>query len=79
MNSWYFCRFDWPRGAMGDFFAELSRRDIYRVGAAYVVVSWAITQVFDSLLEVFALLVWTGQPVLTVLAIGFPPLSLPPG
>jgi len=30
---------------MANFFAELKRRHIYRVGAAYVVVAWAMTQV----------------------------------
>jgi len=29
---------------MGDFFAELRRRHIYRIGAGYVVVAWGITQ-----------------------------------
>ncbi|MFT5511269.1 MAG: TolB-like protein, partial [Hyphomicrobiaceae bacterium] len=57
---------------MGDFFAELRRRHIYRVGAAYVVVAWGITQVVDVLSQVFALPAWIGQPVLIVLAIGLP-------
>jgi len=38
---------------MANFFAELKRRHIYRVGAAYVVVAWAMTQVIDVLSQVF--------------------------
>ena len=57
---------------MGDFFAELRRRHIYRIGAGYVVVAWAITQFVDVLSQIFALPPWVSQPVLIVLAIGFP-------
>jgi hypothetical protein len=38
---------------VGAFFAELKRRHIYRVGAAYVVVAWVLTQVVDVLSQVF--------------------------
>ena len=57
---------------MGDFFAELRRRHIYRVGAGYVIVAWAIAQVIDLLSQIFALPDWIAQPVVIVLAIGFP-------
>ena len=57
---------------MGDFFAELRRRHIYRIGAVYVVVAWGITQVLDVLSQLFALPDWIAQPAVIVLAIGFP-------
>ena len=57
---------------MGNFFAELKRRHIYRVAAAYTVVAWALTQAVDILSQVFALPAWVAQPVLVLLAIGFP-------
>jgi TolB-like protein/Tfp pilus assembly protein PilF len=57
---------------MGDFFAELRRRHIYRIGAGYVVVAWGITQVLDVLSQLFALPDWVAQPAVIVLAIGFP-------
>jgi adenylate cyclase len=50
----------------------LKRRHIYRVGAAYVVVAWAVAQVIDLLSQVFALPAWIAQPALALLAVGFP-------
>ena len=57
---------------MADFFAELKRRHIYRVGAAYVVVAWALTQGVATLTQVFMLPPWIAQTVIVLLAIGFP-------
>ena len=57
---------------MSDFFAELKRRHIYRVGAAYVVIAWALTQVVDVLSQVFELAPWIAQSAIVLLAIGFP-------
>src|ERR1700694_1133116 len=40
-----------PRGGarMGNLFAELKRRHIYRVAAAYAVVAWVLLQVVNNL------------------------------
>ena len=57
---------------MADFFAELKRRQIYRVGAAYVVVAWALTQGISILAQVFMLPAWVAQAVIVLLAIGLP-------
>lgn len=57
---------------MANFFAELKRRHIYRVGAAYVVVAWALTQAVDVLSQIFDLPSWIAQPVIVLLAVGFP-------
>ena len=50
-------------GGMAEFFAELKRRHIYRVGAAYVVVAWAVTQVIDVMSQVFELPGSIARPV----------------
>jgi len=57
---------------MADFFAELKRRHIYRVGAAYVVVAWALTQGVAVLAQVFSLPSWIAQTAIVLLALGFP-------
>ena len=57
---------------MAEFFAELKRRHIYRVGAAYVVVAWALTQLVEILAQVFTLPLWIAQAAIVLLAIGFP-------
>jgi len=57
---------------MADFFAEMKRRHIYRVGAAYVVVAWALAQGVAILAQVFSLPSWIAQTAIVLLAIGFP-------
>jgi adenylate cyclase len=57
---------------LADFFAELKRRHIYRVGAAYVVVAWVLTQVIDVLSQIFELPGSISRPAVILLAIGFP-------
>jgi TolB-like protein len=59
-------------GAMGHLLSELKRRHIYRVGAAYVVVAWALTQVVEILAQVYTLPLWIAQTAIALLAIGFP-------
>ena len=57
---------------MANFFVELKRRHIYRVGAAYVVVAWALTQLVEILAQVFTLPLWIAQLAIVLLAVGFP-------
>jgi adenylate cyclase len=57
---------------MGDFFAELKRRHIYRVAAAYAVVTWVLVQVVNNIAPVFDLPPWVARAVVFVLALGFP-------
>jgi TolB-like protein/Flp pilus assembly protein TadD len=57
---------------MAEFFAELKRRYIYRVGGAYIVVAWALAQVLDLLSQTFELPGWIAQPAIILLALGFP-------
>ena len=53
-------------------FNELKRRNVFRVGAAYLVVAWLLVQVVDTLGDMFSLPVVFGQGVVIILAIGFP-------
>ena len=54
------------------FFSELKRRNVYRVGALYVVVAWLVLQVVDVLGSVLQLPAWVGKTVALLLAAGFP-------
>src|SRR5260221_9099714 len=57
---------------MGNFFAELKRRHIYRVAAAYAVVSWVLLQLVNNVAPVLDLPVWVARAFLLALVIGFP-------
>jgi TolB-like protein/Flp pilus assembly protein TadD len=54
------------------FFSELKRRNVYRVAALYVVVSWLLMQAADVFTSVLALPEWTGGLIFLLLVIGFP-------
>jgi len=56
-------------------FNELKRRNVFRVGIAYVVVAWLIAQVVDLVLENFGAPAWFMRSLLVILAAGLP-LSL---
>ncbi len=53
-------------------FEELRRRNVFRVGIAYVVVGWLVTQVLEVVLESFGSPDWVMKTVLVVLAAGLP-------
>ena len=50
------------------FFDELKRRNVYRVGLAYVVFTWLGLQVIDTLGPILGLPDWTPRLVFTILA-----------
>ena len=54
------------------FFQELKRRNVFRVGAAYLVVSWLILQIVDTVGPIIALQDSFARGVLLLLLIGFP-------
>ena len=54
------------------FFAELKRRNVYKVAAAYAVVAWLLIQGASIVLPTFEAPSWTMKVLLIVLAIGFP-------
>src|SRR5262245_59169441 len=57
---------------MGGFFAELKRRQMFRVAAAYAVVAWLLLQIVNNVAPVLDLPVWVARAFLLALVIGFP-------
>jgi hypothetical protein len=57
---------------MAEFFAELKRRQIFRVAAAYAVVAWLLLQIVNNVAPVLDLPVWVARAFLLALVIGFP-------
>jgi len=54
------------------FFAELKRRNVIRVGIAYVIVAWLILQFADVVLNNIEAPHWVFQVIMLVLGIGLP-------
>jgi len=57
---------------MSGLIQELKRRNVFKVGAAYVVLAWLLAQITDVFLEPFGAPDWVIKTVLLVLLIGFP-------
>lgn len=57
---------------MAGLFEELKRRNVVRVGVAYVVVMWLILQFSDLVLENMGAPDWVMQGIMLLLAIGLP-------
>jgi len=53
-------------------FKELKRRNVFRVGIAYVVVAWLVAQVLQLVFESFGTPDWAIKTVLVLLATGLP-------
>ena len=53
---------------MGYLLQELRRRNVFRVGAAYAVVSWLIIQVIETISEPLGLPGWTEAFFIVLLA-----------
>jgi adenylate cyclase len=54
------------------FFAELKRRNVFRVAIAYVVLGWLLLQVTDIVVPILELPGWVAKLVLFLLLLGFP-------
>src|SRR5438045_2008586 len=57
---------------MNGFFAELKRRNVYKVAAAYAVVGWLIIQVATQVFPFFEIPNWAVRLVVILLVLGFP-------
>jgi TolB-like protein len=57
---------------MQKILAELKRRQMFRVAAAYAVVSWLLLQIVNNVAPVLDLPVWVARAFLLALVIGFP-------
>jgi len=53
-------------------FTELKRRNVVRVGIAYLASAWLLVQISETLLPVYELPATLIRPLLIILAIGFP-------
>ena len=57
---------------MSSFFNELKRRNVVRVGIAYVILCWLVVQVTEAVLPGFGAPEWIFKTLVFLLAIGFP-------
>jgi TolB-like protein len=57
---------------MGQFFNELKRRNVVRVGLAYAVVGWLVFQVGEVLFPTFGAPEWIFKSLILIIALGFP-------
>src|SRR6476469_7801419 len=55
-----------------NFFAELKRRNVYKVAVAYAVVAWLLMQVASQIFPFFEIPNWVVRLVILFLVIGFP-------
>src|ERR1700726_3963330 len=55
-----------------NFFAELKRRNVYKVAVAYAVVAWLTIQAASIFLPAFNAPQWAMQIIILVLVVGFP-------
>jgi TolB-like protein/Flp pilus assembly protein TadD len=55
-----------------NFFAELKRRNVYKVAVAYAVVGWLLVQVATQVFPFLEIPNWVVRLVIAVVAIGFP-------
>jgi TolB-like protein/Tfp pilus assembly protein PilF len=56
----------------GSFFAELKRRHVYKVGAAYVVAGWLFVQVVTQVFPIFEVSLLAQRIMVLVIVAGFP-------
>ena len=56
----------------GNFFAELKRRNVYKVAVAYAVVGWLLVQVATQVFPFFEIPNWAVRLVVLAIVIGFP-------
>src|SRR5215468_6463126 len=54
------------------FFAELKRRNVYKVAIAYAVVAWLLMQIASQIFPFFEIPNWGVRLVVLLLIIGFP-------
>ncbi len=55
-----------------NFFAELKRRNVYKVAIAYAIVAWLLMQVASQIFPFFEIPNWAVRLVVLLLVIGFP-------
>jgi adenylate cyclase len=62
-----------------NFFAELKRRNVYKVAVAYAVVGWLLVQVTTQVFPLFEIPNWASRSIVLAIARGIsfvnPPIS----
>src|SRR2546430_277138 len=56
----------------GNFFAELKRRNVYKVAIAYAIVAWLLIQAASILLPTFEAPAWVMKVFVSAIILGFP-------
>jgi TolB-like protein/Tfp pilus assembly protein PilF len=56
----------------GNFFAELKRRNVYKVAVAYAIVGWLLVQIATQVFPFLEIPNWVVRSVIVLVAIGFP-------
>ncbi len=54
------------------FFTELKRRNVFRMGIAYVVVAWVLLQAIDFVLDIISAPDWVMQVFVLAAVVGLP-------
>src|SRR2546430_13413451 len=54
------------------FFAELKRRNVYKVAVAYAIVGWLLVQIATQVFPFLEIPTWIVRLVIILVAIGFP-------
>src|ERR1700693_1681035 len=57
---------------MKSFFAELQRRHVYKVGAAYVVAGWLVVQIVTQVFPIFEISALAQRIIVVAIVAGFP-------
>ena len=55
-----------------NFFAELKRRNVYKVAVAYAVVGWLLIQIATTTFPVLQIPTWAMRLVVVLVLLGFP-------
>src|SRR5688572_30112352 len=61
-----------PEMSERNFFAELKRRNVYKVAVAYAVVAWLLLQLASILFPAFEAPAWVMKVIIVLVALGFP-------
>src|SRR4051812_42418703 len=56
----------------GKFFAELKRRNVYKVAVGYAVVGWLVIQIATSTFPVLEVPNWAAKLVIAIVLLGLP-------
>src|SRR5204862_7224016 len=57
---------------INNFFAELKRRNVYKVAVAYAIVAWLVIQISSTVLPTFHAPEWGVETLVVLVALGFP-------